>query len=165
MNRIFLDMDGVIVDFDGFAAAFPDREVKSMVGAYQQMRPLPGALAGVRSLIGMGFDVWLATKPPTGVAHAYADKASWVFQYLPELKRKLILTHDKGLLGEPGDWLVDDRPHRANCESFKGALIPFGAEHDHDVGRGWTELVSFFSAINQRRRQSRWPETRNYSEG
>jgi hypothetical protein len=69
--------------------------------------------------------VWIATKPPTGVPHAYSDKAAWIMRELPELKRRIIITHDKGLLGERGDWLIDDRPHKANCRRFKGTLIAF----------------------------------------
>lgn len=127
MPKVFIDMDGVIVDFDSYKKRLnlTGDEVKRLVGAYLQMDAFPAALAGIKKLIGKGYDVWLATKPPTGIAHAYSDKAQWVFQNLPELKRKLIITHDKGLLGDGGDFLIDDRPHKANCEQFKGTLIRF----------------------------------------
>ena len=75
------------------------------------MPPIDGAIEAVRSVIGMGYEVWVATKPPTGVHYAYSDKAAWIFKHLPELKRRLIITHDKGLLGDAGDYLCDDRPH------------------------------------------------------
>lgn len=127
MNRIFVDMDGVIVDFDAYKTAhgLTGDEVKRKPGAYLEMPPIPGAKEAVRSLIGMGFEVWIATKPPTGVPYAYSDKAAWVFEHLPELKRRIIVTHDKGLLGEAGDFLCDDRPHKANCEKFAGELLAF----------------------------------------
>lgn len=84
----------------------------------------------------MGFDVWIATKPPTGVAHAYSDKAAWVFEHLPELSHKLIITHDKGLLGDADDYLCDDRPHKANCEHFAGTVLRFiGGFH-------WLEAIA-----------------------
>jgi 5'(3')-deoxyribonucleotidase len=86
----------------------------------------------------MGYEVWAATKPPTGVAFAYADKAQWIFDHLPELKRRIILTHDKGLLGDEGDFLIDDRPHKANCEKFRGVLIAFGE------GMRWPEILEWF---------------------
>lgn len=123
--RCFIDMDGVIVDFQGFMdlhSATGD-QVKAMPGAYLKMEPIPCAIPAVRSVIGMGFDVYLATKPPTGLPFAYADKVSWVLQHLPELKRKIILTHDKGLLGGEHDILIDDRIHKANCGAFRGLLI------------------------------------------
>lgn len=144
MHRIFIDMDGVIVDFDRFcldANMHPD-EVKALHGAYQRMLPMPGAIVGVHALISMGFEVWLATKPPTGVPHAYADKVQWVLDNLPELKRRIIITHDKGLLGDRQDFLIDDRPHRANCRSFDGTLLHFG-QHGID----WQSLVQMFRVI------------------
>jgi 5'(3')-deoxyribonucleotidase len=120
-------MDGVIVNFDAYRQlhGMTGDEVKKMPGAYLAMEPYPDAISGVRSLIGMGYEVWIATKPPTGIPYAYSDKAAWVINHLPELKRRIIVTHDKGLLGDEGDYLIDDRPHKANCERFKGTLIRF----------------------------------------
>lgn len=142
-NRVFVDMDGVIVDFDAFKVerGLTGDEVKRLHGAYLEMREIPGAIAAVRSLIGMGFEVWLATKPPTGVPHAYSDKAQWVMENIPELKRRIIITHDKGLLGDEGDYLCDDRPHKANCEKFKGILLKFVD------GFHWPQALEFFRAV------------------
>lgn len=145
MSRIFIDLDGVIVDFVGYMDrnGLTSNEVKRMPSAYLSMRPIEGAIEAVHSLIGMGFKVWLATKPPTGVPHAYADKARWVFEHLPDLKRRLILTHDKGLLGDEGDYLIDDRPHKANCEDFSGTLIHFG-----QPGVDWPAVLTYFHDIS-----------------
>lgn len=107
------------------------------------MPAIPGAIAAVRSLIGMGYEVWMATKPPTGVAYAYSDKAQWVMDNIPELKRRIIITHDKGLLGAPGDYLIDDRPHKANCERFLGTLIRF------------TDGVTWSDVLDRLRKDSR----------
>lgn len=150
MSRVFIDMDGVIVDFDAYKKhhGLTGDEVKRRVGAYLNMPAIPGAISAVRSLIGMGFEVWLATKPPTGVAHAYSDKAAWVFENLPELKRRIIITHDKGLLGCPADFLCDDRPHKANCEEFRGTLLRFVD------GYHWPQALEFFRRVRDRERSS-----------
>lgn len=142
MNRVFVDMDGVVVDFDAHCKKWDitGDQVKKKPGAYLEMHPIPGALAALKSLSGMGYEVWLATKPPTGISFAYADKAEWVFRHAPELKRRLILTHDKGLLGDVDDYLIDDRPHRANCVKFAGTLIHFGDGHR------WAEILAAFRA-------------------
>lgn len=145
MNRIFVDMDGVIVDFDAYKdkTGLAGDEIKRMAGAYLEMPTIPGAIAAVRSLIGMGFEVWVATKPPTGVPHAYSDKADWVMRELPELKRRIIITHDKGLLGDTGDYLCDDRPHKANCERFAGTLLRFVD------GYHWPQALEYFRALRR----------------
>lgn len=150
MNRVFVDMDGVVVDFDAFKEAFgmTGDQVKCMPGAYLDMVAMPGAIAAVRSLIGMGFEVWMATKPPTGIPHAYSDKAAWVMANLPELKRRIIITHDKGLLGDTGDYLCDDRPHKANCEKFQGTLLRFVD------GYHWPEALAFFRSVRDQRSAS-----------
>lgn len=141
MNRVFVDMDGVIADFEGMRDSFKmtSDQYKVQPGAYLLIEPLPGALEAVRSLIGAGYEVWIATKPPTGIPFAYADKVTWILNYLPELKRKIIITHDKGLLGDSGDFLVDDRPHKANCTQFKGTLIPFDSKGQNGVT--WSEAI------------------------
>lgn len=141
MNRVFVDMDGVIVDFEGYMKkhGLTGDEAKKRHGAYLEMQEIDGAIKSVRSLIGMGYEVWIATKPPTGIAFAYADKAKWVMDNIPELKRRIIITHDKGLLGDYGDYLCDDRPHKANCEKFSGTLLRFVD------GFHWPDALDFLS--------------------
>lgn len=141
-KRIFIDMDGVIVDFEHFMHMHGKAgdDIKRMPGAYLQMLPINLALQSVQSLVGMGFDVWLATKPPTGIPFAYADKVQWVLTNLPYLKRKIILTHDKSLL--LGDYLIDDRPHKANADKFIGQLLYFGKEWS------WPEVIEFFRTVD-----------------
>jgi hypothetical protein len=148
-RRIFLDMDGVLADFERMRKSLSltaGREItgddlKAMHGAFSSMQPMAGAIAGVKSLIGMGFDVWIASKPATGKPHTYSEKAAWILFHFDELKRKIILTHDKGMLGCAEDYLVDDRIHKANCVSFRGRLLHFGWEAG---ALDWGDLVDFF---------------------
>jgi len=150
VNRVLFDMDNVLVDFDGYARrlGLSGQVVKTLPGAYRAMAPLPGALDAVRTVEAIGFEAWIASKPPQGFSHAYAEKADWVHEYLPHLSGRLILTPDKGLLGDEDDVLVDDRPHAANCHAFRGLLIPF------EGGTGWPEVLRILRSIRARRRAS-----------
>lgn len=158
MNRVFVDMDGVIADFEGMRDTFKmtSDQYKVQPGAYLMIEPLPGALEAVRSLIGAGYDVFIATKPPTGIAFAYADKVTWILNYLPELKRKIIVTHDKGLLGDSGDFLVDDRPHKANCTQFKGTLVTFDSKGQKGVT--WPEAIQQIKSQSRKLSELAQPE-------
>lgn len=137
MNRVFVDLDGVVVDFAGYMKKhdISGDVAKKRDNAYLDMLPIEGAIEAVRALIDAGYEVWIATKPPTGVSQAYADKAAWIYKYLPELERRIIITHDKGLLGDGFDYLCDDRPHKANCEEFAGDLLRF------ENGYGWDDAL------------------------
>jgi len=147
-SKIFIDLDGVIVDFEKKMKElnYTGDIMKKMPGIYQQLDAIPHAISNVNSLTGMGFEIWIATKPPTGIAQAYADKVSWILQNLPDLKRRIILTHNKGLLGCEKDYLIDDRPHKANCDQFAGTLLPF-----HEKGEmnfyTWDGILSYFRII------------------
>jgi 5'(3')-deoxyribonucleotidase len=136
-------MDGVIVDFEGYmeSTGMTSDQIKTTPGSYLAMKPIPGALSAIRLLIGLGFDVRIATKCPTGESHAYADKVDWVYKYIPELIKKITITHDKGELGDRGDFLCDDRPHKANCEAFSGTLLRFVD------GYHWPQALTYFRSL------------------
>lgn len=127
---VFIDMDGVIVDFDGYMkeTGTPLDDVKYVAGHYARMKPIAGAIEAVKAIINAGYEVMIATKPPTGNPSSYMEKAEWIFRHLPELSDRIIITHNKGVLGDERDFLIDDRPHKAHIDEFDGTLIVFKTE-------------------------------------
>ncbi|UYE98807.1 putative 5'3'-deoxyribonucleotidase [Xanthomonas phage XbC2] len=139
--RIYVDMDGVIADFEANLKGRNPKSVKLMPGTYIRLDPIQGALEAVRTLIAAGHDVWIATKTPTHNLLADSEKKHWINEYIPELLDKTIITPDKGCLR--GDVLIDDRPHKANCESFEGTFIHFGSEEFPT----WDEVLKHIEGI------------------
>ena len=138
MNRVFGDMDGVIVDFDEYVirSGLDPKVLKLLPGSYRNMKPMEGALDAIDEIIDMGYDFWFASKPPTGAPDAYSDKVHWVMDHKPELTDKIILTHNKSLIGGVGDYLIDDRPHKAEAHNFPGNLLVF------KPGFMWPEVLT-----------------------
>lgn len=151
-NKIFVDLDGPLVAFDDYVlqTGKDAEKIKYLPGSYAAMKPVLGAIQAVRELASMGYEMWVATKPPTGFAPAYQEKAQWVFDNLPELTRRLIITPDKGLLGDEEDFLIDDRPHKANCQNFPGTLIVYSS------ALGWPDILAMF----RMGRDSGWGQNR-----
>jgi len=137
-------MDGCIVGFDQFVRdkGMTSEQIKHIPGIYLEIPPIVGALEAVRKIMALGYEVWIATKPATGIAHTYSDKAQWIFNWLPELERRVIMTHDKGLLGDKGDYLIDDQPQTANCLKFSGTLFAFSKHFN------WQDILEFFGGMH-----------------
>ena len=76
--RIYVDMDGVIADFEANLKGRNPKSVKLMPGTYIRLDPIQGALEAVRTLIASGHDVWIATKTPTHNLLADSEKKHWI---------------------------------------------------------------------------------------
>ena len=140
--RIFIDLDGVVADFDKACAGKDPVIFKMLKDTYVNLEPIEGAINAVRTLISSGYDVWFATKIPSYNTSAAAEKLFWVSARIPEMVVKTIITPNKGLL--VGDYLIDDRPHKAHCEDFKGTLIHFGSV----LYPNWESVLSLFTLSN-----------------
>lgn len=142
MRRVFVDMDGVLANFDEKKnrMGITGDELKVQYNAYRDLQPIPGAISGVRALIQRGFDVYIASKPPTAIPHAYADKVHWILDHLPELQRKIILTPNKSLLGDERDFLIDDHVDWNHNKDFPGTKIHFGSSDFPN----WGAVLRFF---------------------
>lgn len=129
--NVFLDSDGPIADFlkSLTASGLTADEFKHLPGVYLWLDETPGARKVINSL---QFDdkagnirVWIATKTPSCSPYAYTEKVLWYRQHFPWLEDRVILTHDKSILGTEDDFLFDDRPHKANAGKFPGTFVFF----------------------------------------
>ena len=145
--HIFLDMDGVIADFDRACKEQQKtpHELKLTPGAYVNLPPMPGAIDGIHELIKLGYFVMILTKIPSKNPYASVEKMIWLNRELPVLKDNIIITPNKGCVGSPKDFLVDDHPEWANAHNFSGTIVHFNCPES--IIRDWSDLVLYFTSI------------------
>jgi 5'(3')-deoxyribonucleotidase len=132
--NVFIDSDGPVADFDeALKKSGLEADVfKHLPGIYLYLKITQGAENALNLL--KTFDdldllrVWIATKTPSNSPYAYTEKVLWYRQHFPWLEDRVILTHDKSVLGGEDDFLLDDRPHKANAKHFKGKFVYFNPE-------------------------------------
>ena len=123
-KRLFVDMDGVLVDFDSGVRATYGSKPKDAPGVFSLMDPMPGAIDAINRLADK-FDVFILTTAPWNNPSAWSDKLNWVKQHLgSKFEKRLIITHRKDLLN--GDYLIDDWDKHGASE-FNGEWIQFGS--------------------------------------
>jgi len=88
------------------------RHLCEQPGFFKALKPMVGAIEGMRWLVAAGHDVRICTAPLKQWQHCVAEKYAWVAEHLgEEFVRKMILTRDKSLVS--GAILIDDRPNPA----------------------------------------------------
>ncbi|MDO9518611.1 MAG: hypothetical protein Q7L19_00175 [Pseudohongiella sp.] len=141
----YVDMDHVLCDYiSGFKRhqnlyphlPFP----QSQPGLYENLEPLPGAIAAYEWLDQHPrLDVYILTAPSIKNPHSYSEKRLWVEKHLGMgAVSKLIISPNKGL--NKGDFLVDDYTEGKGQENFEGRIIQFGSAEFPD----WSTVIDFF---------------------
>lgn len=154
MKTIFVDMDGVVADFDTFASNLLGRKIgwheskfdltgeeweklKAVDRLYYQLPLMPDAtklIAYVKSL-STRFHVQFLTAVPrrTTMPDARADKQAWVDKYFPGMKMDIgPYSHDKQKWCGMGDILIDDRPSNIDEWTKVGGVAIY---HTGDVDK------------------------------
>ena len=142
--NVFLDSDGPVADFDKALKADGRHadEFKHEPGIYLWLDVTTGATHGIHELKELDdkglIRVWILTKTPAGSPYAYTEKVLWYRRNFPWLEDRVIISHDKHIIGGLKDFLLDDRPHKANADKFRGTFFLFEPEH---AARSWRQFV------------------------
>jgi 5'(3')-deoxyribonucleotidase len=142
-KRLYVDMDGVLVNFKSGIDKLPEDVKKQyeghlddVPGIFSLMDPIPGALEAYRKLSEI-YDTYILSTAPWENSSAWSDKNEWVRKHLGDVAHKrLILTHNKDF--NMGDYLIDDRT-KWGAGTFKGELIHFETEKFPD----WKTVLKY----------------------
>ena len=140
---LYVDMDGVLVDFQSGIDQLDEakqNEYKGredeVLGIFSLMKPKTGAIDAFIRLSKEYYTYILSTSPwnnPT----ALQDKQNWVKKYLGKYaEKRLILSHHKNL--NKGDYIIDDRDKRG-VDKFEGEHIHFATERF----RSWQNVLDY----------------------
>jgi len=151
MRIIYLDMDGVMADFDGALPPAQRRQpgknnwdppAMFEPGFFRGLPLMPGAKDGVAALLtDPNLDVYVGSKPTTKNTLSATEKYQWIGEHFPGLLKKIVLVCDKGLLR--GDVLVDD-----DAERWQGKFVGEFIHFDRDrPAESWDLVVRRLSSV------------------
>lgn len=148
--RVFIDLDGVVADFDRARKNHPLRDKKEFKGRadkipniYADLAPIKGAIDSINFLFNHPkFDCYFLSSAPWDNPEAWTHKRLWVSKHFAEkyIRKRLILSHQKHFLN--GDVLIDDRIANGS-DKFEGLLILFGSDKFPD----WEAVINHLETI------------------
>ena len=136
---LYVDMDGVIADFEaaihkidssvvfGLDAPDMDKVDKIVMDNPRMFTSLPTITGGIEAVkrLAEHYEVYFLSSAMWEVPQSYMDKRLWILgQFGDWAKKRLILSHQKDL--NIGDYLVDDRTANG-AGNFTGKHLLFGS--------------------------------------
>lgn len=141
MNTLYLDMDGVLADFDGHARTLFSKSVNPETGMWDpeewrklskvpnlyrhlplmpQARELYNLAMRFQNELNWRVAVLTAVPKNNDVKDAFQDKFDWIAEHFPNTRIYFgPYSKDKQTHAKPGDILVDDR--LSNCQEWTDA--------------------------------------------
>ena len=151
MKIIYIDLDGVVADFDKGKKEHPLGNVTPYIGrpdklpgVYENLDPITNSIESVNKLLNKeGFDVYFLSTAPWDNPEAWTHKRLWIAKYFDEklIRKRLILSHHKQLL--IGSYLIDDRPYNG-ASDFKGKWIRFGSKEFPN----WKSVLDYLKILH-----------------
>ena len=146
---LYVDMDGVLVDFASGIARISDEErdlyadrIDDVPGIFALMEPMEGAVEAYLELSKL-FDTYVLSTAPWKNPLAWSDKLVWVKRYLGAAAHKrLVLSHHKDL--NRGDFLIDDST-KNGADQFAGELILFDSPEFPD----WPSVLDYLRSASK----------------
>jgi len=135
---IFLDMDGVMADFDGAITSKGVYDPPEMFvpGFFRNLKVTEGAKEAVEALLALpDVEIYIGSKMTSKAPNCATEKVEWIKEHFPDLLKNMVLCCDKKLLR--GDILIDDDMERWG-KSFIGLFLHF----DHtNHKKSWKTVV------------------------
>ena len=145
MKIIYIDLDGVVADFDKGRITHPLSNITPCIGRpdrlpgiYENLEPIKNAIQSVTKLLQHeSFDVYFLSTPPWDNPEAWTHKRLWIEKYFGKaVRHRLILTARKDL--NIGDFLIDDSKYRGQ-QKFVGEWLEFGSDKFPD----WSSVLKY----------------------